>query len=121
MKLVVDMNLSPLWVKALQEAGHDPVHWSKVGNPRDSDSVILSWAHANHRVVFTHDLDFGTLLALSQAKGPSVIQVRGQDVTPAAISTLVIRALAQFEKQLTQGALVVVDETSRRVRLLPLK
>ena len=108
-------------MKTLREAGHDPVHWSEVGDPRDTDLVILSWAHSNQRVVFTHDLDFGTLLALSRAKGPSVIQVRGQDVTPAAISKFVIRALAQFEKQLTQGALVVVDETSRRVRLLPLK
>lgn len=28
MKLLVDMNLSPLWVDVLKGAGHDALHWS---------------------------------------------------------------------------------------------
>jgi hypothetical protein len=31
------------------------------------------WAIANSYAVFTHDLDFGTMLALSGADGPSVL------------------------------------------------
>jgi len=42
----------------------------------------MAWARANGHVVFTHDLDFGTTLALTHAAGPSVIQVRGQNVLP---------------------------------------
>jgi len=30
----------------------------------------MQWAMANGDAVFTHDLDFGTLLALSGADGP---------------------------------------------------
>lgn len=42
----------------------------------------MAWARANDYIVFTHDLDFGAMLALTNAESPSVIQVRTQDVTP---------------------------------------
>ncbi len=121
MKLLLDMNLSPDWVSALTQAGWDTVHWSQIGNFRAADSEIMAWAKANGHVVFTHDLDFGTLLALTQAEGPSVIQVRTQDLTLTAISGLVIRALRQFQPELEAGALIVLDEARARVRILPLK
>ncbi len=50
----------------------------------------MQWAIANGYVVFTHDLDFGTMLALSGADGPSVLQVRCLNVLPEAIGTLVL-------------------------------
>ena len=121
MKLVVDMNLSPDWVAVLTEAGWETVHWSTVGNPRAEDHEVMAWARTQGCVVFTHDLDFGTLLALTNADGPSVIQVRTQDVTPPAIGSLVINTLRQFEKELEQGALIVIDEARTRVRVLPLR
>jgi predicted nuclease of predicted toxin-antitoxin system len=80
----------------------------------------LAWARANDFVVFTHDLDFTTLLALSHATGPSVLQIRTQDVLPSAIGRLVIRVLQQHEAALTQGALVSVDDLRARIRILPL-
>ena len=121
MKLLVDMNLSPDWVAIITQAGWDAVHWSNVGNPRAIDSEIMAWAEQNGWVVFTHDLDFGTLLALTQAEGPSVIQVRTQDVAPLAIGKLVVNALRQFEPALEKGALIVLDEAHSRARVLPLK
>ena len=42
----------------------------------------MAWALANGYVVFTHDLDFGTMLALTHATGPSVLQVRGKTCCP---------------------------------------
>lgn len=81
----------------------------------------MAWAKEHGCAVFTHDLDFGSLLALTQAEGPSVIQVRTQDVTPAAIGKLVINALRQFQTELEQGALIVLDESRSRARILPLK
>src|SRR5438445_6606477 len=110
MRLQVDMNLSPDWVTVLEKAGWETVHWSNVGDPRAADSEIMAGAKQNGRVVFTHDLDFGTMLALTQAEGPSVIQVRTQDVTPSAIGRLVVGALRQFQSELEQGALIVLDE-----------
>ena len=121
MKLLVDMNLSPDWVAVLEQAGWETVHWSSVGNLHAADSEIMAWAKQNGCVVFTHDLDFGTVLALTQAEGPSVIQVRTQDVTPSAIGKLVVNALRQFQSQLEKGALIVLDEANARARVLPLK
>ena len=81
----------------------------------------MAWAKENGYLVFTHDLDFGTALALTQAEGPSIIQVRTQDVTPSAIGKLVVNSLRQFQLELEGGALVVLDEVCPRVRILPLK
>ena len=120
MNILVDMNLSPDWVPVIKEGGWEAVHWSQVGNPRASDIDIMGWAKHHGYIVFTHDLDFGSLLALTQAEGPSVIQVRTQDVTPSSIAKLMINALRQFQTELETGALIVLDESRSRVRILPL-
>ena len=120
LKLLVDMNLSPDWVPALRKHGWEAVHWSTVGDPRASDRDIMEWAAAHRYVVFTHDLDFGTMLALSHEAGPSVLQIRTADPLPAYLEGMVIAALNQHEADLSAGALVVVDERRNRVRVLPL-
>jgi predicted nuclease of predicted toxin-antitoxin system len=118
-QLVVDMNLSPDWVSALAAHGWSAVHWSNVGDPRADDSEILRWASDNDQIVFTHDLDFGTILAVSHASGPSVLQVRCQNVLPEHIGPMVFAALRQHQAALESGAILVVDERRSRVRILP--
>jgi len=118
--LLVDMNLSTEWVPFLEQAGWPARHWSDIGDGRAADSLIMSWAVLNGYAVFTHDLDFGTALALTHANGPSVIQVRGNRVLPEQIGSVVLATLAQYEIELAAGALVVVEERRRRVRVLPL-
>ena len=118
--LLIDMNLSPQWVATLQRHGWEAVHWSNVGNPRASDKDIMDWAVAHQHAVFTHDLDFGTMLALTHEVGPSVIQVRAENVLPYHLEGPVIAALSQHESDLSSGALVVVDESRSRVRVLPI-
>lgn len=103
MRLLIDMNLSPDWVEVFARHGFAAVHWSTVGDPRAEDTVLMEWARANGCVVFTHDLDFGMALALTQAESPSVIQVRTQDVTPDYLETLVVAALRQYESLLEDG------------------
>ena len=120
LRLLIDMNLSPDWVGELAQHGFDAVHWSTVGDPRAADAAIMAWARNDGRIVFTHDLDFGTLLALTHADGPSVLQVRAQNVLPGHLGPLVIAALRQYEAALIAGALVVVEEAKSRVRVLPL-
>ena len=119
-KLLLDMNLSPEWVPLLQAQGWDAVHWSTVGDPRAADRELMDWAVANEYVVFTHDLDFGTMLALSHEAGPSVVQVRAENVLPDHLGTAVLAVLGQHEADLSSGALVVVDEGRSRVRVLPI-
>lgn len=93
LKLLVDMNLSPDWVPALRKYGWEAVHWPTVGDPRASDKDIMEWAAAHRYVVITHDLDFGTMLALSHEAGPSVLQIRTADTLPDHLEGAVIAAL----------------------------
>lgn len=120
LSILIDMNLSPEWVPFLEQAGWPATHWSTVGAIDAEDAVLMAWALAYGYAVFTHDLDFGTMLALTHASGPSVIQVRGQRVLPEQIGTLILAAIRQYAAELESGALVVVEESKNRVRILPL-
>ncbi len=120
MKILVDMNLSPEWVAALNAKGIEAIHWASVGDARVEDSVIMQYARVNGFIVFTHDLDFGTLLALTHATGPSVIQVRTQDIMPSALAGRLVSILKQQQSALENGALITVDEAKARVRVLPI-
>jgi predicted nuclease of predicted toxin-antitoxin system len=121
LRILVDMNLSPTWVEALRAMGFEAVHWSTVGNPRAVDPELLAYAKAGGYVVFTHDLDFGAILAASAASSPSVMQVRATDVTPTRLGPLVQSALTQYADWLERGALITIDEARLRARILPLK
>lgn len=72
-RFVIDMNLSLEWVAELLRHGWSAIHWSTIGDPRADDRTIMDWAVANGYVVFTHDLDFGTTLALTHATAASRI------------------------------------------------
>ena len=120
MKFLIDMNLSPEWVQVLQSEGWDSVHWSEIGRPDATDSELMRWAREQGRVVLTHDLDFGAMLAATQATSPSVAQIRTQDVRPESLAPLLILVLRRYENELTEGALLIADRSRSRVRILPL-
>ena len=120
MKILIDMNLSPLWAEYFLRHGFEATHWSRVGDQRASDPKILTWARENDFVVFSHDLDFSRLLALTRAAGPTVVQVRTEDVLPSSIGPIVLAALRQHRELLEKGALAVIDSATSRVRMLPL-
>ena len=120
MKFLVDMNLSPLWVEFLFQHGFEADHWSALGHPAAPDSEILAFASVNGYVVFTHDLDFGMLLAVNQARTPSIVQVRIQDVLPSSVGEAVLRAIRAAQPHLEAGALVTIDPARERVRMLPI-
>jgi predicted nuclease of predicted toxin-antitoxin system len=120
MKLLIDMNLAPVWAVIFRRHGWEALHWSAIGDPRAPDSIVMEWAREHGYIVVTHDLDFGALLAMTHARGPSVIQVRTQDVTPRRLEDLLVDAIRQYEPQLEAGALIIVDEGRMRARILPL-
>jgi predicted nuclease of predicted toxin-antitoxin system len=120
MKLLVDMNLSPLWIRFLEQRGFEAVHWSAVGAATATDTEIMEHAIARGYVILTHDLDFGALLAMRGSGRPSVVQIRTQDVLPAAIGELVVNALSAARSQIEAGALITIDALRRRIRLLPI-
>jgi len=119
MKILLDMNLTPKWVEVLKKAGWEAVHWYRIGAPDAPDQEIFEYALAHNFVIFTNDLDFGAILVARNAQYPSVIQVRTQDVTPESLASTLVPALRQLEGYLEEGALVVIDESKFRARILP--
>ena len=119
LSIVIDVNLSPEWSPYLSASGIQAEHWSTIGPVWASDVEIMSWAVNHGRVVLTHDLDFGTLLALTHAEGPSVVTIRGRRVLPDDVGLDVVGVLKKFNDLLLAGALIVYDQRHSRVRLLP--
>jgi len=119
-KILVDMNLSPTWVERFESAGISAKHWIAIGARTATDRELMAWAEQNGFTVFTHDLDYGALLAATQANGPSVIQLRTSDVLPAAVGARVISAIESLRIELEHGAIVTIDVARARARVLPL-
>ena len=121
MKLLVDMNLSPSWIERLTRHGFEAVHWSSIGAVTAPDSEILKWANEHEFVLITNDLDFSAILAAGAVTGPSVIQLRSQDLLSDAAVSIVVSALEAHREAIERGALLSIDEAGRRVRMLPLR
>jgi len=94
-KLLVDMNLPPKLGTA-------------AGAPRVRGCPLV------------HDLDFSAILAATAAATPSVVQIRTHDVLSDAVVGIVANALKAHEQDIEQGALLSIDESGTRVRMLPL-
>jgi len=120
MKLLVDMNLSPRWVPLLIQSGFEAVHWSALGLAYAPDDEIMAFAALHGYVVFTNDLDFGIILAKTNAKMPSVVQIRAGNLRPEVIGAHLIALLSQLAETLDQGVFVSFDPKRTRVRVLPL-
>jgi predicted nuclease of predicted toxin-antitoxin system len=119
-KVLVDMNLSPAWVEFLAAAGLEAVHWSNVGPGDASDDELMRWAANHEHVVLTADLDFAAILAATRRRKPSVIQVRSENLGPQAIGAAVNSAIRQARVDLAEGAIVSVEPSRSRLRVLPL-
>src|SRR5215510_1965963 len=121
MKLLVDMNLSPSWVKFLAEVGFEAIHWSEVGSGSAPDAELMASASEHGYVLLTADLDFGAILAATRGRSPNVLQLRSDILTPRLLGEAVLTAFKLAEQELLDGALVSVDPTRARIRILPLR
>jgi predicted nuclease of predicted toxin-antitoxin system len=120
MKLLIDMNLTPDWVPYLEAAGFAAEHWSSLGPVTAPDTEIITQAKVAGYVIFTRDLDFGAILALTHGDQPSVVQLRVMELLPEEIGDTVVAALRQAENALEKGALLTIDPHRSRLKLLPL-
>jgi predicted nuclease of predicted toxin-antitoxin system len=120
MKFLADMGISPSTVAFLQGLGHDALHLHDQDLGRLQDPAILEKARAESRVLLTHDLDFGELIAASGARLPSIIVFRLRNMRPEQVNRYLHAIITQHEASLVQGAIISVTEGQIRVRLLPL-
>lgn len=120
MRWLLDQGLPLSAADLLRSVGEDAVHVGEIGMSRAADELILRHASMENRVVVTLDADFHALLALSGAKGPSVIRIRVEGLTARPASELILKVGRQFESQLLEGFVISCDVESVRLRGLPL-
>jgi predicted nuclease of predicted toxin-antitoxin system len=120
MKFLADMGISPKTVDFLQNLGHQAVHLHQEGLDRLSDAEILEKARLNGSILLTHDLDFGDLLAASEANLPSVMIFRWRNMRPELVNLHLRGILAQHAQDLELGVIVTIAEGGIRIRRLPI-
>lgn len=120
MKLLIDESLQHDLARILTDAGHDAVHVADLGLRGTTDDEVLSRAAADGRIVVSADTDFGTLLALSGAPGPSVVLLRRAGRRAADRARTLLAVLVLVDEQLSRGAVVTVEQTRLRIRELPI-
>ena len=100
--------------------GHDAVHLIEEAMDRASDLEIVEKALNEHRIILTHDLDFGMLLALSGARMPSVVIFRLENMRPDNVNRFCERAIDRFSDSLEKGAILSVGDKRIRCHELPI-
>jgi predicted nuclease of predicted toxin-antitoxin system len=121
LEFLANMNISPLTVEQLRKHGWNIVRVSEVMNKESKDIDILTYAQKQNKVIITQDLDFSAILALSGYGKPSLINLRLENPRPDLVTTRIIDVVSTMEKELEEGVVVTIDETSARYRNLPIR
>lgn len=120
MRFLADMGVDVRIVDWLRRQGHDTTHARDEGLYRAPDGDIFAKAAAEGRVVLTFDLDFGEIAALTVGRKASVVLFRLHNTrTPHVIGRLAA-VLGDCADVLRRGAVVLVEESRHRVRLMPI-
>ena len=120
MRFLADMGISPQTAAFLQTLGHDAVHLADQGLERLPDHDILEKARHEGRILLTHDLGFGELVAAKGAVLPSVITFRLRNMHPDQVNAALQLVIPQQGEAVERGAILSVTEGRVRVRSLPI-
>lgn len=121
MRFLLDMGLAQSTARFLRQCGHDALHLRDESLQYLDDAVIIQKARAEERVILTHDLDFGRIMALSGQHFPSVITFRLSNMRPESVNPQLSEVLLRFSECLDKGSLISVTDRGIRVRCLPVR
>jgi len=119
MKFLLDMGVDVRVATWLGEQGHEPLHLRDQGLQRLPNGEIFTKAISEGRTILTFDLDFGEIAALARGRKTSVVVFRLHNTRTAHVLERLAAVLSDCSSSLEKGAVVVVEETRHRVRLLP--
>ena len=120
MRFLADMGVSKRVVEWLRSSGHDAIHLRDEGLQQLPNGQIFQKAIREERIVLTFDLDFGEVVAASGRRGISVVLFRLRNTRADFVIQRLKIVLAQSTEELTQGAVISVEDGRHRVRRLPL-
>jgi len=119
-RFLADMGVDQRVVTWLRERGHEATHLRDENLNRLPDEEIFAKAEAESRVVLTFDLDFAEIASLSKGRKASVVLFRLHNTRASHIIERLEKVLAGVSAALVDGAVVTVEESRIRTRLLPI-
>jgi len=119
-RFLLDMGIAQSTGRYLTSRGHDVVHLSEQGLERLPDDRVVAKAKDEERIIVTHDLDFGRIVALSGRSVPSIVTLRLADMTPKHVNSALEIVLRDAILSLERGALVTITDSGIRIRELPI-
>ncbi len=120
MRFLADMGVSQQVVEWLRLKGHEAVHLRDEGLQRLPNGEIFQKAGREQRIVLTFDLDFGEIVAASGGQIVSVILFRLRNTRTGFVIQRLDDVLNHSSADLSQGAIVIVEDGRHRVRSLPI-
>jgi predicted nuclease of predicted toxin-antitoxin system len=120
LEFLANMNISPLTVEQLKQHGWNIIRVSEIMKSNSTDKEVLAYARDHNKILITQDLDFSMLLAVGGHSKPSVINLRLEKANPDYVATRIMEVVPAMVKELAEGVVVSVDETSVRYRNLPI-
>ena len=119
MRFIADICMDVRVATWLNAQGHDATHLRDQGLQRLPDGEIFDKAIAESRVVVTFDLDFGEIVALCKGRKAGVVLFRLRNTRTDFVIQRLSTVISECADALTRGAIVIVEESRRRVREFP--
>ena len=120
MKFLIDESVSHTVAQRLRDAEHDAIHIGDLGLLGTDDETVMATALDLGRVLVTADTDFGALLALSGAPGPSVILFRREGRRPTDQAALLIGNVEALRDPIDDHFIAVISADRICIRPLPI-
>ncbi|MDJ0632218.1 MAG: DUF5615 family PIN-like protein [Xenococcaceae cyanobacterium MO_188.B29] len=120
MKLLLDQGLPRSASMLLSARGINTIHVGEIGLWAAEDAEIIQKAGEEDRIIVTLDADFHSILAVKNARSPSVIRIRIERLRAKALTELLFDVISECQEELKQGAAVTVEPGRIRIRRLPL-
>jgi len=120
MRFLLDVCVDVRVAEWLRGQGRDATHLRDEGLQRLRNGAIFEKVVKEGRILLTHDLDFGEIMATSKGFRPAIILFRLRD-------TRYVRIVERFSSILMQSAevlgggevVIIVEETRHRIRRFP--
>jgi predicted nuclease of predicted toxin-antitoxin system len=107
-------------VTAFRVAGHDVSAVVEI-SPRAKDSVVLSLAHSEGRILVTEDKDFGQLAYAGGQETAGVLLIRFPSDARSRVAAAVLSVVAELGERITRAFVVIEPGRARISHPPPLK
>ena len=114
-RILTDENVSPRVVAFLRATGYDVSDIKELGLFGLPDREVLARAHAEQRIIITHDADFGMLAINQGVPFIAIIYIRLRNLSADTVIGVLDR-FVKTEIDINNGMLVVIEEDRVRVR-----